>query len=453
MARVTEADQVVVVERADGTSEVTVAGSVRVLRAPSAAEAREEVSALVADRAAALGRPVRVLTRSEDGDSTVVVFPSGAVWPGSPDGHEDGEDGSFDLDAEAEVVTAGSDGAAGAATTAPAPSPVATVLVPAPAAAPRLEKRPWGYDYPEGRSSFVRRAEAVAVAAQGWRGRLNRVGLHLAPGAAERAELADVRAVSQQWAGPRTVVVVNPKGGAGKTPSTAMLAAVLARHGGGSVLAWESSQTRGTLGWRTEQAAHTGTSSDLLPRVPALLGRGSGVADLAPYVHHQHEDRYDVLRSQPPALASEQRMDLDAVDALHELATTYYRLLLVDSGNDQSEPTWLRMIERAHQLVVPTTTRDDHAEAAALLLEGLGQRDERSAALAASAVVLVTQADRRASTRDVRRVVDGLRPLAREVHAVPFDPHLVDGQLRYDALRPATRRTWLAAAAAVGRGL
>ncbi|MGQ7296919.1 ATPase [Quadrisphaera sp. KR29] len=443
MARRTEADQVVVVERPDGTSEVTLAGSVRVVEARSREEARELVGSLVSERAAALGRPVRVLTRSADGDSAVVVLPSGAVRPGGPEGADGaGDPDAFDVDAEPEAGTTAATAGAGAA--GPVPDPAG--------ARPRA-KRPWGYDYPGGRSSFLRRSAAVVVAERGWRGRLNRAGLRLAPGAAERAERADARTASQHWAGPRTVVVVNPKGGAGKTPTTAMLAAVLARHGGGTVLAWESSQTRGTLGWRTEQVAHAATSSDLLPEATTLLGRGSGVADLARFVHHQHADRYDVLRSQPLALHSEQRMDLDDVDLLHEVATTYYRLVLVDSGNDQSEPTWLRMLERAHQVVVPTTTRDDHAEAGALLLEALAARDERSARLAASAVVLVTRADPRASAKDVRRVVQGLRPLAREVLTVPFDPQLVDGQLRYDALRPATRRAWLAAAAAVGRGL
>jgi len=35
---------------------------------------------------------------------------------------------------------------------------------------------------------------------------------------------------------------------------------------------------------------------------------------------------------------------------------------------------------------------------------------------------------------------------------VPYDPALVRGLIRYDALRPGTQRAWLAAAAAVAQG-
>jgi hypothetical protein len=111
------------------------------------------------------------------------------------------------------------------------------------------------------------------------------------------------------------------------------------------------------------------------------------------------------------------------------------------------------MIDHADQLVVATTTRDDHAEAGALLLEGLAERDERSARLAENAVAVVTQADSKATDADIRHVADGFSEIAREVVTIPFDPALVDGIITYEALRPDTRRAWLAAAAAIARGL
>src|SRR5699024_12749792 len=104
---------------------------------------------------------------------------------------------------------------------------------------------------------------------------LNQIGFRLAPSASEQAERDDINKVSQHWAGPRTIAVVNGKGGAGKTPTTILLAAVLARYGGGGVLAWDNNQTRGTLGWRTEQAAHDATLLDLLPAANQLLSPGA----------------------------------------------------------------------------------------------------------------------------------------------------------------------------------
>lgn len=303
------------------------------------------------------------------------------------------------------------------------------------------------------RRSFLDQQAAEEPARQGWRGRLTRLGLRVRPGSAERSERADVLAVSQHWPGPRTIAIVNGKGGAGKTPTTILLSAVLARYGGAGVLAVDLNQTRGTLGWRTEQGSHTATVLDLLPETDRLLGTGAQAADLARFVHHQTSDRYDVLRSQPLELAASQRLTTDDVDALHAVASKYYRLILIDSGNDESDAVWQRMIDHTTQVVVATTTRDDHAEAGALLLEALERRNPASAALAGQAVVIVSRADPSAKPADLRRIIDGYRGLARDVVAIPHDPAMVGGQLLYSALRPATQRAWLAAAAAVARGL
>ena len=303
------------------------------------------------------------------------------------------------------------------------------------------------------RRSFLDQQAAEEPARQGWRGRLTRLGLRVRPGSAERSERADVLAVSQHWPGPRTIAIVNGKGGAGKTPTTILLSAVLARYGGAGVLAVDLNQTRGTLGWRTEQGSHTATVLDLLPETDRLLGTGAQAADLARFVHHQTSDRYDVLRSQPLELAASQRLTTDDVDALHAVASKYYRLILIDSGNDESDAVWQRMIDHTTQVVVATTTRDDHAEAGALLLEALERRNPASAALAGQAVVIVSRADPGAKSADLRRIIDGYRGLARDVVAIPHDPAMVGGRLLYSALRPATQRAWLAAAAAVAKGL
>jgi MinD-like ATPase involved in chromosome partitioning or flagellar assembly len=303
------------------------------------------------------------------------------------------------------------------------------------------------------RESFLTQEPVEEPATTGVRGALRRVGIRVAPSAGERAERDDVRAVSQHWAGPRTIAIANGKGGAGKTPTSILLSAVFARHGGAGVLVWDHNQTRGTLGWRTERGAHDATLLDLLPEAERLLGTGAQSADLARFVHHQTQDRFDVLRSKPVVLADEQRLEPEDVDLIHAVATKYYRLVLMDSGNDESDPMWKSMIRHADQLVVATTTRGDHAASGALLLETLPEAGGHSAALAANAVVVVSQADPKAPRADVARVVDGYRGIARAAVAVPYDPAMVDGVLRHGALSPATQRAWLAAGAAVARGL
>ncbi|GAA4775399.1 ATPase [Microbacterium gilvum] len=354
-------------------------------------------------------------------------------------------------------VSAAPVSAAPAATASPAPAPPRSAN-PAPArsaapsrTAPASSPEPSG---PEERRSFLAaEQDAEELATRGWRGALVRTGMRVPPGSAERAERADQTAVAQHWFGPRTIAVVNGKGGAGKTPTTILTAAVFARFGGAGVLAWDNNQTRGTLGWRTEQGPHEATLHELLPETDRLLSADAQAADLARFVHHQTRDRFDVLRSKPMVLAEQQRIHSDDVDRIHAVASKYYRLIVMDSGNDESDPMWLRMIDHSDQIVVTTTSRAEHAEAGALLLEALASRDARSARLAQNAVAVVSQADPHASTTEHRKVVDGYRTLARDVVSVPYDPAMIGGLLHYGALKPATQRAWLAAGAAIARGL
>ncbi|WP_238439522.1 MinD/ParA family ATP-binding protein [Microbacterium sp. JZ31] len=306
---------------------------------------------------------------------------------------------------------------------------------------------------PDGRRSFLTPEHAEEPAERGWRGFLVRAGVRVPPSAEERAERADMSTVSQHWPGPRTIAIVNAKGGSGKTPTTILTSAVFARYGGAGVLAWDNNQTRGTLGWRTEQGPHDASLHDLLPETDRLLSAQAQSADLAHFVHHQTRDRYDVLRSRPMLLADEQRIKKEDIDRIHSVAAKYYRLIVMDSGNDESDPMWRRMIDLADQIVIATTTRAEHAEAGALLLEALTDRDERSARLVRQSVAVVSQADPHASAAEVQSVVDGYRALSREVAAIPYDPAMAGGYLHFSALRPATQRAWLAATAAIARGL
>src|SRR5690625_4935795 len=303
------------------------------------------------------------------------------------------------------------------------------------------------------RQSFLTQATRDKPATTGWRGLANQLGFRLHPSTAEQAQRDDIHAVSQHWAGPRTIAVVNGKGGAGKTPTSILLSAVFARYGGGGVLAWDNNQTRGTLGWRTEQAAHEATLLDLLPAADMLLAPGAQLGDLAHYTHHQTDDRFDVLRSKPKVLADAQRFTQDDVDTIHAVAAKFYRLIIIDSGNDESDPLWRQMITHTDQLVVATTTSDEKAEAGALLLEDLAKTGDHGENLADNAVVVVSQAEANAKPSDLNHIATGFEPLARAVVTIPYDPAMVDGHLRYDGLRESTQRAWLRAGAAVAHGL
>lgn len=299
--------------------------------------------------------------------------------------------------------------------------------------------------------SFLTQSAASGPKPTGWRAVAGRLGLKVQASQTQSQQWADERTVSQHWPGPRTIAVLNGKGGAGKTPTSILLASYFARLGSGSVVAADGNVTRGTLGWRTEQGPHNATILDMVPQTEALMDPSARNGDVAAYTHHQTIDQFDVLRSNPLLLSTEQKLTPEELDGIQQVLTRYYRMIIWDTGNDEGDSLWLRIVSHADQIVIATTTRTDHAEAGRLLLQGLSGRDERSAALAANAVVVISQADR--EEPPATSLVDGFAGIAREVVTIPYDRSMREQWLRSDKLAPATRAAWLHAAAAVARGL
>lgn len=331
----------------------------------------------------------------------------------------------------------------------PVPQPVPQQSVPQPVpeqpvqvSAPVLRARP---------DSFLAKSAAGGPKPTGWRAVAGRLGFKVQASQAQCQQWEDERTVSQHWPGPRTIAVLNGKGGAGKTPTSILLASNFARLGSGSVVAADGNVTRGTLGWRTEQGPHNATILDMVPQTEALMDPSARNGDVAAYTHHQTIDQFDVLRSNPLLLSTEQKLSPEELDGIQQVLTRYYRMIIWDTGNDEGDSLWLRIVSHADQIVVATTTRTDHAEAGRLLLQGLSGRDERSAALAANAVVVISQADR--EEPPATSLVDGFAGIAREVVTIPYDRAMREQWLRSDKLAPATRAAWLHAAAAVARGL
>jgi len=407
-------------------------GHAEPLYAARGEDIRHAVVRRATDEARRTGTPIELVTFGDRGQHHLLIDPDGALQP-LPD-PAPATDANDPQDLLPDVTD-------GEEVWDDTPRPVAVTDHVAPAA-----------ESPARPTFLTPTAPAATETLAGWRGALARIGITVPPSAAQRRRAEWGGVVSRQWAGCRTIAVVNGKGGVGKTMTTAMLAAVYAREGGGNVLAWDNNDTRGTLGWRTEPGLYDTTLRDLLPAAPSLLTPEAGVSEITRYVHHQPVDRYDVLRSNPELLATDQRIATAEFDLLMQVAGRYYRLVIFDSGNDESAERWLRMIDSSYQLVIPTLAAPESAESAALLLDALRQRDHRSAALAALAVVVVTQSEPTTAAA-VRKVADGFRDHVRAVQVIPFDPALKSGPLRFDTLRPRTQDAWLAAAAAAAEAL
>jgi MinD-like ATPase involved in chromosome partitioning or flagellar assembly len=302
--------------------------------------------------------------------------------------------------------------------------------------------------------SFVDRPDTASPAQLGMRGLLNNFGMKLAPSADELAQREDEKAVSQHWEGPRTITVLNPKGGAGKTPTVICLSAVFARMGGSGVLAWDNNNSLGSLGWRTYDAGHEATVVDLLRQTDYFMTAGARAGDLASYVHHQPSDQYDVLRSDDRSGAKARHEVTGAeVHRLYAVAAKYYRLIVKDSGNTERGDNWEAMISHTDQVVIPVKSVDDAAEGASRILSALRAGDEHAQSLADRAVVIVLGCTPAHGKAKLDALAESFRPFVKAVATVPYDPSLVEGRIRFSSMLPRTRRAWLRAAALIAEEL
>ena len=466
------------VELSERGGSVSIDGTFHALRASNVDDARMEALELLRRFAGDVGGPVTVRSTEPSGVFDFLINPDGSTHlparedpaPAQPTPPTPPPPASQPAE-HTETPTTAPSPAPATTTTPPAALPPAVtqpaapvVAQPAPArppagAAPGADEREPGVPAPVHqprrrevqaelrRQSLLEEITTQGPAHHGVRGMLNAMGLKLAPSAAELMERDNITKVSRHWVGPRTIAVVNGKGGSSKTPSTILLAALLARYGGGNVIAWDNNSTRGTLGWRTESGGHDATVADLLPRASYLLGTEARASDLEEFTHHQSVDRFDVLRSDPTQLASEQPADEVSFRAVHAVLARYYRIILIDTGNDESLPAWSSMIERTDAIVVPTITRPEHAESARLLLDGLARSGRHGERLAEQATVIVSQAS--ASEPSPAHYVEVFNGMARAAVGIPYDPAMSNSPLLLDSLGAATRRAWLAAGAAM----
>jgi MinD-like ATPase involved in chromosome partitioning or flagellar assembly len=288
-------------------------------------------------------------------------------------------------------------------------------------------------------------------ATEGWQGAVRRAtggAISPRPGRSEQSRLDREKRVQRRLDAPRTIVVLNPKGGAHKTTSTLLLAATFGTLRGGATLAWDNNETRGTLGWRAQNAPHHRTAVDLLEDLDRFNDPvGSGLATLDTYVRTQVDARFDVLASDEDAAASS-TIDAAAFDRLHSLLRRYYRLMIIDTGNNMRASNWIASVAAADQLVIVSTVREDTAASAAWLLDGL--REKGFGDKVDAAVTVLTAPSSRPDRRLETRLSRHFEQVTSSVVIAPFDASLVDGgPVDFDALSPETRDAWLTVAATV----
>ena len=141
---------------------------------------------------------------------------------------------------------------------------------------------------------------------------------------------------------------------------------------------------------------------------------------------------------------------------VHALLQRFYRLILVDTGNNMRAENWLAAAEAADLLVVTSTVREDTGYSGLWMLDAL--QDAGYANLKHKTITVLSDPsdrfDSRVDTRLANDLVQVYEQRTRGVYRVPYDPALVSGSVVPSSqLSGATQRSWLAACAAMAQAL
>ena len=245
-----------------------------------------------------------------------------------------------------------------------------------------------------------------------------------------------------------TVVVVQPKGGAGKTPTTICLSAAFGAHRGGYVVGWDDNETRGTLAVRvTNPDSQRATVWDLLSDLAAFERFDARVGDLSFYVRAQPDAHFDALVSDDNP-ANMAQIGEDEFHRLHNVLQRFYRLIVVDTGNNVRSPNWQAAVNAADLVVVVSTYQRDVGYSGSWVLDHLAQTGREE--LARNAVTVLTAADPTTDKTVREQLLAHFTSRTRAVVEIPYDKEIAHGgPIRWPHLDAATRNTWVRAGATI----
>jgi MinD-like ATPase involved in chromosome partitioning or flagellar assembly len=307
-------------------------------------------------------------------------------------------------------------------------------------------------------TDFLDRRDAdqdLGPATWGWRGAMRRMtGGLINPrmGAEERAHLEDRRAIQRDFDGPRTIAFINPKGGAAKTTGVLAAGFTFGTVRGGGVVAWDNNETRGTLGIRGTRGTHRNTTRELLEDLERFTDvYQSRIGDLGAFVRSQGDAHFDVLASdeRPDVTGTIRAQDFDAV---HKLLERFYRIILIDTGNNMRAENWLAAAGAADLLVVTSTVREDTGYSGLWMLDAL--QDAGYQNLKHKTVTVLSDPSATVDGKLADDLVEVYQQRTRGVYRVPYDPALVAGSVvPYGQLSAHTRAQWLKACAGMAAAL
>ena len=235
---------------------------------------------------------------------------------------------------------------------------------------------------------------------------------------------------------PITMVTVQTKGSAGKTPTVIGLASALGSARGGDTIAVDNDETQG-LTDRVE-TSHNRNLGNLLAHLDWFLEDPAANCLALDWLCQRQLAGFKVLGGDHPRASRGQAISGVEFSKMHHVVTKYNPIAVVDTGNAETAPNWRAAVRLADILIVPIRMREDYLMPAARMLHGLREQGHD---LTNRVIIVVSNGDLPTSPEATA--------LAREYFSafpqveIPFDPVINgDGPIRWDRLRDTTRTAY-----------
>lgn len=299
-------------------------------------------------------------------------------------------------------------------------------------------------------------------AQEGWRAGLSKLTgglIKLAPGKVEAASREHVATIQRVFPRPVTIMVANPGGGEGKSPTALALGATFGTRSEHAVLAWDNNETMGTLAALAQADGSMRTVTDLLEALPSLSHAGVRAGDVRAFTRHQGNSRFSVLASHHDP-ARMQMITRENFSSILETVQRFWNLTILDTGNNTIAPNWLAALDVADQLVIPMHLTGKGQRSVLQMIQQLDTLTATTGNLRyrelyeRAVVVLVPGRTGDAKAARVMRgqLVQIFGPAATFIDA-PFEPQLASGStVDWAQARPVTVRAYEKIAAAVADG-
>lgn len=261
----------------------------------------------------------------------------------------------------------------------------------------------------------------------GIRGRLNAVlNLRLAPkaGSTEMRHRTAVAAITGPIPDFSVITLANPKGGVGKTPLAAGLAAVIAEHrGAGTLVCADLAEIGGSLADRVATPPHQQQDVSALLTAAATAGGGIRPSTLSRHLVRQPSGEDIIAGSQTNTAAA---LGYDDGTSLANVLAQHREILIADTGNSSLAGSWQWAAAAANVLVVPVPLRRDAAAAAhRMLLDIIATADPD---VLARTVVVITDGPGDAPMVETEAVDAFVELGVRAVLRMPFEPLFASGE-------------------------